>query len=193
MCVYVCVLYLILYSNHKRRCQSGDSNAKSCCQHKPSLSLPGSGKDREWGGARKESIEVIVTSVALRFGRGSAANGVYLVATTWFEETLTSGGGIRKIEWMPTDWERFLIDIIAEVFFLLSVCKTFKSSAIMGIVYKNKQLVIIFKPCSVSISVHLKALCTSNALEGLLTAFIAWFCLKFPISIALTFDWMTQQ
>lgn len=36
----------------------------------------------EWGGARKESIEVIVTSVALRFGRGSAANGVYLVAAT---------------------------------------------------------------------------------------------------------------
>lgn len=33
-------------------------------------------------GARKESIEVIVTSVALRFGRGSAANGVYLVAAT---------------------------------------------------------------------------------------------------------------
>lgn len=74
VCVCVRVLYLILYSNHKRRCQSGDSNAKSCCQHKPSPSWSSRGvEERLQGGVRgikKESIEVIVTSHALTVWQG---------------------------------------------------------------------------------------------------------------------------
>lgn len=125
VCVRVCVsAYCILFyipitkgvvkaATATPKVVASTNQARLCRLVERTKSVWGGGK-----GARKESIEVIVTSVGLRFGRGSAANGVYLVAATWFEETLTSGGGIRKIEWMPTDWERFLIDINSGINFL---------------------------------------------------------------------------